>query len=121
MPPVTPVIVRVAVCDDVPIDAVIASVLVLDTTCVWIVLNVRLVVPANTVTLDGSATAEAELFVPGTAAAARVTETPPEGAIPLNVTVAETVFPPTTVVGVIVKPVTPIGLIVSSCDAEIGC
>ena len=61
-------------------------------TALVLTVNVALVAPAATVTLDGTLAAVVLLLE-------SVTTAPPEGAAPLNVTVPVEEFPPVTLVG----------------------
>lgn len=61
-------------------------------TALVLTVNVALVAPAATVTLDGTVAAEVLLLE-------SVTVAPPAGAAPLNVTVPVEEFPPVTLVG----------------------
>src|SRR5467141_3954127 len=61
-------------------------------TALVLTVNVALVTPAATVTLDGTLAAVVLLLE-------RVTTAPPDGAAPLSVTVPVEEFPPVTLVG----------------------
>src|SRR5467141_385149 len=61
-------------------------------TALVLTVNVALVAPATTVTLDGTLAAAVLLLE-------SVTTAPPDGAAPLNVTVPVEEFPPVTLVG----------------------
>ncbi len=63
-----------------------------EATALVLAVNVALVAPATTVTLDGVLAAVVLLLE-------SVTTAPPEGAAPLNVTVPVEEFPPVTLVG----------------------
>jgi len=63
-----------------------------EATALVLTVNVALVAPAATVTLDGTVDAAALLLESATVA-------PPAGAAPLNVTVPVEEFPPVTLVG----------------------
>jgi hypothetical protein len=83
----------------------------------WVVtVNVALVCPAGTVTLDGTVATRVLLLE-------RLTFAPPEGAAPVSVTVPVELFPPLTLVGfnVSVESVTlPLaGLMVSEACCEL--
>jgi hypothetical protein len=62
-----------------------------------VIVNVALVVPAAMVTLAGTCATEILLDC-------RLTRAPPAGAAPLSVRVPVELFPPTTVLGVFVRP-----------------
>jgi len=75
-PPYVPEIVTLVFCD----------------TLVVLTLKVALVLPAATVTLEGTVATDVLVLV-------RLTTAPPEGALPLRVTVPVELFPPFTLVG----------------------
>jgi hypothetical protein len=66
-------------------------------TTLVVIVNVALVAPAGMVTLEGTCAIETLLEN-------RFTRAPPVGATPFSVTVPLELFPPTTVLGVLVKP-----------------
>ena len=61
-----------------------------------VAVNVALVLPADTVTVDGTVATDVLLLE-------RLTVAPPEGAAPVRVTVPVELFPPFTLVGFRVK------------------
>jgi hypothetical protein len=98
------VTVRVAVLVTPPLAADIVTVVEAD-TAVLVTVNVALVLPAVTVTVEGTVAADVLLLV-------SVTAVPPVGAGPLKVTVPWEVEPPVTLAGLSVRALTAGGVTV---------
>lgn len=89
--------------------------LVLDDTLCVLTVKLALVLPADTVTLDGTVTTDVLLLVSGTT-------TPPEGAAALRVTVPVELLRPVTLVGFRVseeRVTLPAGVMVREACAEL--